>query len=330
MEAIAMIYLNNSDRFPTVDSIYVHGLQWAMVMRACVDVFPEGRADIPNQESFLQPHHGILRYDLPNFPPFSGIYLTNNDHNVVVSEMEGCKIASQFLQGLVQLADLRIAHGDISVNNYLVDQELNVKLIDLGVMSFSPTADGFRATHEVVLAYQEYQNRPEAAVEHLKLDRLRALGGPAIVPKALFLPNDRSDVSVWKYSTLVYGFLHGYWPWEKRIISQNWHTHFNGEYEHRHYPEVKNRRKRMINEDVTIDETLSQDCQDMLQAALSRNIEDRPKLQEMASFPWFPQWSAAEVESGRPLKRPRVARYASAQRGKGRTISESEIWGGEP
>ncbi|KAJ5328354.1 hypothetical protein N7452_008744 [Penicillium brevicompactum] len=328
-EAIALIYLNNSDRFPTIDSIYVHGLQWALVMRACIDDFPEGRAKIPEQDSFLHDVEGVLRYRLPSFPPFTGKWLTNNDHNVVVSEMEGCKIASQFLEGLVQLNDIRICHGDLSVNNYLVDQDLNVQLIDLGLMTFSPTDEGFQYTVDGVIPFQEYEMRPELAAEYLKFDRLRDLGASDVMPRELYLPNDKRDIALWKFSTLAYGFLHGYWPWELQNLSQNWHGNWDGDYTNEHYPEVKNRRKRMVNEDVTISENLSQDCQDMLQATLARNLEDRPILQELTSFPWFSEWTAAEVESGRPLKRPRVATYAKAQQGGGRLVRRSDIYGGK-
>ncbi|CAG8925555.1 unnamed protein product [Penicillium salamii] len=329
-EAVILIYLNNSERFPTVDSIYTHGMQWTLVMRACGDDFPEGKADILDQDAFLRRRRKsrTLKFVLPTFPPFSGVYLVNDDnHEIQVSEEQGCKIAEQFLQGMVHLADMGIYHGDISVNNYILDRDLNVQLIDLGNSNFSLTADGFQSKNQGHIPYQEYQMRPEMAVELMKHEQRwqddegsarRDANGIALEPDYVYLPTDKRQVSLWKYSAIVYGFMHGYWPWERREVCEKWHGNFSARYEDPKYTMVKNRRKRMINEDIATHETLSQDCQDVLQAALARNPEDRPDIQEMASFPWYSSWSAAEAESGRPLKRPRVDRYEEAQTWKGR------------
>jgi RIO-like serine/threonine protein kinase len=44
----------------------------------------------------------------------------------LLDEMEACKVAGQILEGFLELADLNIWHNDFSVNNFVVDQELNV------------------------------------------------------------------------------------------------------------------------------------------------------------------------------------------------------------
>jgi hypothetical protein len=41
-------------------------------------------------------------------------------------------------------------------------------------------------------------------------------------------------------------------------------------------------------------------------------------LEELSSFPWFSRWSAEEVESGRPLKRPFIKDFHDANREDGR------------
>lgn len=47
------------------------------------------------------------------------------------------------------------------------------------------------------------------------------------------------------------------------------------------------RRDRVINEELPIDENLSQDCVDVLRAMFTKDPEKRPTLHGLASFPWF-------------------------------------------
>jgi serine/threonine protein kinase len=318
-EALILIYLNDSTRFPTVDSIYTHGLLWSMVMHPCTDPNTEGKETINNFVfRHIREHETgrVYRYVFPKFPAFSGVYLKGKRKQPVVSEMQGCKIAGQFLEGMIQLADMGVYHHDISVNNYLMDQNLNVQLIDLGQVDFSLNDEGFQSDRGGSIPFQEYQMRPELAIEYLKYeqesDKLAEL-------QMVHFPHDLRGVSLWKYSTIVYGFLHSYWPWEETDPkSAEWHSLYYGRYDEDLYRPISERRGRMINEDISVNETLSQDCRDVLQSALSRDIEERPSLQEMNSFPWFSQWSAEECESGRPLKRPRIGKFKKDNRGQGR------------
>lgn len=326
-EAVVLIYLTDSDRFPTIDSIYTHGMQWALLMQAYVDPTPEAMAPI-YEDDFLQTSEseGTVKYVLPDFPSFAGHHLMNRPYGATVNELQGCKIAGQFLQGMVQLADMGIYHADISTYNYLLDQELNVQLIDFGQLYFSLTDEGFETDRAAMIPFQEYQMSPELAVEYMKYDQAWEAQAPqqvpqveTMVPTRLVMQSDNRQTALWKYSTIVYGLLHGYWPWEKRVPGAlDWCKQYSGKFTDPCYPIIKNRRKRMINEDITVDESLTQDCRDMLQAALSRDPQDRPSLQEMSTFPWFSRWSAAEAVAGRPIKRPRIAKYERAQRGPGR------------
>lgn len=323
-EALVLIYLNGSDRFPAIDSIYTHGMQWVLLMQAAVDPSPEARAPIYEYD-FLQVNEreGTITYVLPDFPSFAGHYLMNRPYGPTVNEIHGCKVAGQFLQGMVQLADLGIYHADISTYNYLLDQDLNVQLIDFGQIYFSLTDEGFKADRASMIPFEEYQMSPELAVEYMKYDQAWEAQAPhqvpqvdVMVPTRVFMPSDSRQTALWKYSTIVYGLLHGYWPWEKRESGAlDWCKQYRGTFTDPCYPIIKNRRKRMINEDITVDESLTQDCRDMLQAALSRDPRDRPSLQEMSTFPWFSRWAAAEAAVGRPMKRPRITRYERAQRG---------------
>lgn len=311
-EALLLIYLIESDRFPTVDSIYTHGVLWAIVMDACVGPSPESFGEINTKRLRKRGLDGgvnIYRYFFPTFPAFSGAYLKGINKQPVLDEMQGCKIAGQFLTGINQMADMRVYHADISVNNYLMDQDLNVQLIDMGQVNFSLNEQDFQSTAGRTIPFQEYQMRPELAIEYMKVEQVNTSTAEW---GRVYLPFDHRDESLWKYSTLVYGFLHGYWPWEDPSpLAHIWHGEYSGEYRDPLYRDIAARRLRMINQDITVNETLSQDCRDFLQSALSRNLDERPSLQEMNSFPWFSQWSAEESESGRSLKRPRVDEFES-------------------
>lgn len=48
-----------------------------------------------------------------------------SDNKPLLNEVEVCKVAAQLLQGMVQMADVNLWRGDISVNNFVVDEQLN-------------------------------------------------------------------------------------------------------------------------------------------------------------------------------------------------------------
>ncbi|KAJ5120337.1 uncharacterized protein N7515_009725 [Penicillium bovifimosum] len=321
-EALILMYLHDSERFPRVDSVYTHGILTAILMTPCVDPSHESVSHI-DENHFNQivtdedPSYIYKRY--PSFPVFSGDKLMSDTKQPLVNELQGNKIAAQFLQGIFELADMKIWHEDLSIFNYLIDQFLNVQLIDMGQVTFGLDSQQFQNEWDFAISFQEYQLRPERAIELEKYDASRNPVCDDACPSEVELPNDTRKTVLWKYSTLVYGFLHGFWPWEDPSPdSVKWHDQYFGTYGEHVYSAVKTRRKRMINEDVQISESLSQDCRDFLQSTLSRTTDDRPSLQEMSSFPWFSQWSSEEVESGRPLKRPFVADFHNEQQGCGR------------
>lgn len=112
-EAFIMLLLTTSNRFPKLDSIYIHDRFQAIVMSPCVDYAPDLHP---------LPGGGFRRI----FKPFTGRYLMTSRGKPLLDEMEACKVAGQILEGFLELADLNIWHNDFSVNNFVVDQELNV------------------------------------------------------------------------------------------------------------------------------------------------------------------------------------------------------------
>lgn len=325
-EALLLIYLDDSPRFPRLNSVYTHGMLTAILMTPCVDpsyeaisVIDEGHFNRIKSKGAIPPR---IRKRYPPFPSFDGSYLMSAaTKEPQLGEIEGCKVASQLLQAMVELADMKVCHADISVTNYLMDQNLNVQLIDLGMLYFSLEKSGFAMKIDHFIPYQEYQMMPERAIELEKYDIWRDPSHDDVSIESIYLPVDQRDICLWKYSTLVYGFLHGFWAWdEPKPVprSLNWHARYDGSYNDLFYPVVKRRRKRMINEDVAISESLSQDCRDVLQATLARDKFDRPSLEELSSFPWFSRWSAEELESGRPSKRPFIKKFHDKTRADGR------------
>ncbi|QQK40423.1 Tyrosine-protein kinase, active site [Penicillium digitatum] len=324
-EALLLIYLDESKRFPRLNSVYTHGMLTAILMTPCVDpsyeaisIIDEGHFD---RIKFKGPVPPRIRKRYPPFPAFDGSYLMSAaTKEPQLGETEGSKVASQLLQAMIELADMKVCHADISVTNFLMDQNLNVQLIDLGVLTFSlESTDILDIDH--FIPYQEYQMMPERAIELEKYDIWRDPSHDDVCIESIYLPVDQREICLWKYSTLIYGFLHGFWPWdEPKPVPRHldWHAGYDGPYNDPLYPVVKRRRKRMINEDVAISESLSQDCRDVLQATLSREKFERPSLEELSSFPWFSRWSAEELESGRPLKRPFVKDFHDKCRANGR------------
>ncbi|KAF3018765.1 hypothetical protein E8E15_007988 [Penicillium rubens] len=123
-------------------------------------------------------------------------------------------------------ADMSVCHADMSVTNYLMDQNLNVQLIDLGMIHFSLHKSGFMSEIDHFIPYHEYQMMPERAIELEKYDTWRDPCHDDVTLEEIYLPIDQRDICLWKYSTIVYGFLHGFWSWDEPEPvpkSLNWH-----------------------------------------------------------------------------------------------------------
>lgn len=95
---------------------------------------------------------------------------------------------------------------------------------------------------------------------------------------------------LWKFGVLVYDLLHGYSPWETPEYDPN-----IGEIKELYSLEmtdlriryILDRRIRIMNEELPVDERLSQDCVDALRVLLAKEAGDRANLSEIAALPWF-------------------------------------------
>ncbi|KAJ5397410.1 hypothetical protein N7509_005523 [Penicillium cosmopolitanum] len=215
------------------------------------------------------------------FKPFTGRYLMKSNGKPLLDEMEACKVGSQILEGFLELADLNLWHNDFSVNNFVVDQELNVTIIDLGDVKFGLKEADFINNRRAYLLFQEHLMSPELA---------RAL---SVQGWFKMYPDDKHDmrqVIIWKFGVILFGILHGYWPWDGQREGQDNLLDFGSS--ESQIPRVMERRARIMNDPLLLNEGLSQDCKDVLRAMLARNPEDRPSLRRLANcYPWFFQWT---------------------------------------
>ncbi|PGH30372.1 serine/threonine protein kinase [[Emmonsia] crescens] len=283
MEAIIMQLVSQCKRFPRLDSVYLHKDFQAIVMEAntaCytheqIDYLPEISAlPVPALQACSQPGNRLIRNKKP-----------------LLNEIQACKVASQLLQGIMYLMDLNISHDDLSHRNYLVDKHLNTQLIDFGLSVVAIDESRFIMSKLCIIHAFEYQLAPEMVYELAKpyyVNKERSPGNSG-GDLNIHLPHDVRVVHLWKFGVLVYDLLHGYSPWELPgpaeevgdVKAVNMHDC------DRFRQLLDERRARVLNEELSIDENLSQDCVDVLRAMLAKEVENRPSLSELVSFPWF-------------------------------------------
>lgn len=162
--------------------------------------------------------------------------------------------------------------------------------------------EDFQATRWAWLPYQEYQMAPELAIELSKEAWMRTKRDEE---KIVYLPHDARVEHLWKLGCIIYDLLHGYSAWEETKFDpriggiRQWAQKRETSLEES-WRKAMERRDRIINEELPIDENLSQDCVDVLRAMFTEEPEKRPTLRELASFPWFQgHW----VNEG-PFRRP--------------------------
>lgn len=98
------------------------------------------------------------------------------------------------------------------------------------------------------------------------------------------LTHDVRQEALW-IDVILYGILHGFWPWDKPPTGGHRQDllHFNGS---SNSQKVSQQRDDIISMKLPIDESLSQDCADVLQAILNKRPADRPSLAELETFPY--------------------------------------------
>ncbi|KAF3483390.1 protein kinase domain-containing protein [Arthroderma uncinatum] len=277
VEAIVLQLLTQCDRFPKLDSVYIHREFSSIVMSAdSVDDDPL-RGTLPQLKTV--PTH--------LFPGYNGEQLMYWK-TTRITEIQACKIASHLLEAIVYLMDMKMMHGDLSHRNYILDKNLNAQLIDFGAV-YAAERDGWMTDEYGYIEAFEYFVNPEIALAFAT----SGISNPrdTLDDRMLVLDHDIRVQNLWKFGVLVYDLLHGYSPWE----TPERHPH-QAEIKELHdwsydddekYIYLYDRRVRIMNEELPIDERLSQDCVDALRHLLARDICDRMKLADLQNLPWF-------------------------------------------
>lgn len=111
-EAVVMLFLGKSDRFPKIDSVYTHKAFSTIVMSSALDGDSRMNDEIPSQ------------YDT-RYRPYCGHSMIRQK-KTLLNEVQACKIASQLLEAMVYLRDMGMCHDDLSHYNYLISEKLDV------------------------------------------------------------------------------------------------------------------------------------------------------------------------------------------------------------
>ena len=181
--------------------------------------------------------------------------------------------------------------------------------------SFSFDKPGFIKLHWPHINALEHLMTPELAIEMSK-PWWKELEG-RVDQVNVILPHNALNEHMWTFAALTYEILHGFAPWDSldpRLLPVD-------DPRRDEYPGlwgiVYQRRDRLINQELPIDENLSQDCVDALRMMLIKRPMERPTLEELCSFPWFDQW-AYHTET--LFIRPRSEFYRQYKRDKGLPI----------
>lgn len=116
-----MHLLRDSEYTSKLDSVYLHKDLVAIVMKPHGVVYTEAMDTAPalrRDFSFADPR-------TPYYPGFSGGHLIHHKQTKL-TEKQVCKVMSHLLGALMALLDLNMCHWDLSLNNFLVDDKLDV------------------------------------------------------------------------------------------------------------------------------------------------------------------------------------------------------------
>ncbi|PWY94153.1 kinase-like protein [Aspergillus sclerotioniger CBS 115572] len=290
IEAFILLLVNGFDRFLKLDSVYSHQNFSAMVMEAQIDQEAQSRPYDPSGSI-----HDWLK-EAKNQAVCNGAKLINRKQTSL-NEIQACKVASHLFEAIAYLHDMGICNTDLSHGNYLVDEQLNTRMIDLGLLHFGVNDQDFSMHKTAYIPSYERSMTPELAIELTKSHWLRKFENQ--VEASVDIPHDVRQLTCWQLATIIYELLHGFAPWEEK----EWDELIGGitEYmahgiDYRRLGKVRERRGRIINEDLPISENLSQDCVDALRMMFVKNPEERPSIEMMATFPWFGQWTSHSPE----------------------------------
>jgi serine/threonine protein kinase len=111
-EAMIMLLLTRSPRFPTLHSVYTEKDKVAIVMSACMDY------------DTLQLSKGMKETD--KVWAVEGSHLRTPEKEPRLNELQACKVSTQLLEAIAYLRDMNITYDDLSYRNYLVGENLDV------------------------------------------------------------------------------------------------------------------------------------------------------------------------------------------------------------
>ena len=180
------------------------------------------------------------------------------------------------------------------MNNFVVSEDLTVTIIDLGSVQFKLDPPDFKEDAIGYVPFMEYELTPEETIELLRPAYEYYNGREEL---QIFTHHDLRSKVMWNFAVLVYGMLHGFWPWDEP--SCGGHTARLHEVNLDH-PRVIERRYRIVSEDLYIDPNLSQACKDVLQHMFRKRAEERPPVEQLINFPWFQSWMKVECNWKRP------------------------------
>ncbi|RAH44924.1 Protein kinase domain-containing protein, partial [Aspergillus brunneoviolaceus CBS 621.78] len=287
VEAYILLLANECGRFPTLDSVYSHKLYQAIVMSAHLD---EAVAEAsytsknPDYEELLARKFGactasqLIRYKKSSL----------EEHMI-------CKVASQLLEGVAYLRDMHICHDDLKNDNFIIEEDLNTIIIDIGLYTFALTDNDYLKGEFTYVPAYEGGLTPELTLELFRARYIEEAQKDSQFQ--IKLPHDQRMTGLWVLASNIYELLHGIAPWE----DPKWDRHIGYVQDWRQpgvdqtiYADRKQalnaRRKRVINKELPLSEMLSQDCADAMLMMFAKDPGDRPTLPEVESCVWFGQW----------------------------------------
>ena len=202
-----------------------------------------------------------------------GLKLIPNKHRQNI-----CKQAFKCLQ---EIHAKGILHSDIKPDSIAVNSRGEVSLIDFGAAVKPKGEVNGETQFKLVITTPEYSS-PEACGKEVATQKL----------------------DVWGMGIVMFEMEMGYNPvsLEARDLSElplmdRFFCMFNSKRRFSQYPKLNEASYRRMIEDIKKQESISQECKDVLLACLAYNPADRPTAEELLKFPYFRDKELCEMSS---------------------------------